>query len=189
MSAFMFGFQMLSSLQECFVRKSVLSGCTRFDPGPVVIMAEELVDIVILGASGFTGKHVIGELLKFVNEPNSAQPRKIAIAGRCRKKLAAALTWASSTQDSSLTASVRIFEADVGNSESLISLCKKTKVLISCVGPYRKFGKPVVEACVQTGVDYLDVTGEPEFMEEMEFLYHEKAMQTGRWLISAFRIN
>lgn len=142
-----------------------------------MVMAEELVDIVILGASGFTGKYVIRELLKFVNEPNSAQPRKIAIAGRCKKKLAAALTWAS--QDSSLTASVPIFEADIGSLESLISLCKKTKVLISCVGPYRKFGKPVVEACVQTGVDYLDVTGEPEFMEEMEFLHHKKAMQTG----------
>lgn len=139
-------------------------------------MAEELVDIVILGASGFTGKYVLRELLKFANPPNSA-PRKIAIAGRSKKKLAAALTWASS--DPLLSSSVPIYEADVNSVQSLITLCKKTKVLVSCVGPYRKYGRPVVEACVEAGVDYLDITGEPEFMEEMEHLYHEKAMQTG----------
>ena len=138
-------------------------------------MAEEVVDIVILGASGFTGKYVLRELLKFANQ-NPA--RKIAIAGRSRKKLAAALTWASS--DPAMSASVPIFEADVNSVQSLVSLCKKTKVLVSCVGPYRKYGRPVVEACVEAGVDYLDITGEPEFMEQMEHLYHDKAVQTGK---------
>lgn len=141
-------------------------------------MAEELVDIVILGASGFTGKYVLRELLKFANPA-----RKIAIAGRSRKKLAAALTWASS--DPALSASVPIFEADVNSVQSLVSLCKKTKVLVSCVGPYRKYGRPVVEACVEAGVDYLDITGEPEFMEQMEHLYHDKAVQTGSLVVSA----
>ena len=142
-------------------------------------MAEDLVDIVILGASGFTGKYVLRELLKFANPPNCA-PRRIAIAGRSKKKLAAALTWASS--DPSLSSSVPIYEADVNSMQSLITLCKKTKVLVSCVGPYRKYGRPVVEACVEAGVDYLDITGEPEFMEQMEHSYHEKAMQTGLFL-------
>lgn len=143
-------------------------------------MAEDLVDLVILGASGFTGKYVLREFLKFAtSSPHSAQPRKIAIAGRSKKKLAAALTWAS--RDLGSISSVPIYEADVSSVESLVSLCKKTKVLVSCVGPYRKYGRPVVEACVEAGVDYLDITGEPEFMEEMEFLYHEKALQTGGW--------
>lgn len=143
-----------------------------------MVMAEELVDIVILGASGFTGKYVLRELLKFANPPNSV-PRKIAIAGRSKEKLAAALTWASGDKNPSLSSSISIYEADVNNVQSLITLCKKTKVLVSCVGPYRKYGRPVVEACVEAGVDYLDITGEPEFMEQMEHLYHEKASQTG----------
>lgn len=151
-------------------------------------MAEEVVDIVILGASGFTGKYVLRELLKFVNPPN-APPRRIAIAGRSKKKLAAALTWASSSSgDQNLSMNtnnninVPIYEADVNSVQSLISLCKKTKVLVSCVGPYRKYGEPVVQACVEAGVDYLDITGEPEFMEKMEHLYHEKAKQSG-WFV------
>ncbi|XP_073387290.1 probable mitochondrial saccharopine dehydrogenase-like oxidoreductase At5g39410 [Physcomitrium patens] len=147
-------------------------------------MAEELVDIVILGASGFTGKYVLRELLKFANPPNSV-PRKIAIAGRSKEKLAAALTWASGDKNPSLSSSISIYEADVNNVQSLITLCKKTKVLVSCVGPYRKYGRPVVEACVEAGVDYLDITGEPEFMEQMEHLYHEKASQTGSLVVSA----
>lgn len=136
------------------------------------------MDIVILGASGFTGKYVLRELLKFAATPNS-EPRKIAIAGRSKRKLAAALTWASRDHPPSLSSSIPIFEADVNSVPSLIALCKKTKVLVSCVGPFRKYGRPVVEACVEAGVDYLDITGEPEFMEQMEHLYHEKAMQTG----------
>lgn len=141
-------------------------------------MAEESVDVVILGASGFTGKYVLREILKFVS-PSNAPLRKIAIAGRSKKKLAAALTWASGGLNASVSSSIPIYEADVSNVESLVAVCKKTKLLLNCVGPYRKYGRPVVEACVEAGVDYLDITGEPDFMERMEHLYHEKAMQTG----------
>jgi short subunit dehydrogenase-like uncharacterized protein len=164
-------------------------------------MAEELVDIVVLGASGFTGKYVLRELLKFRNE-TGREPRKIGIAGRSKKKLAAALTWAAADSSSSASSagagggndpdnasppSVVIYEADVNDIASLRAVCRKTRVLVSCVGPYRKYGQPIVEACVEAGVDYLDITGEPEFMERMEVLYHEKAKQTGAIFLSFVR--
>ncbi|KAG8367002.1 hypothetical protein BUALT_Bualt16G0027100 [Buddleja alternifolia] len=59
------------------------------------------------------------------------------------------------------------------------------KIILNCVGPFGLHGQPVVSAYVDSGCDYLDICGEPEFMERMEALYHERAVEKGSLVISA----
>ncbi|KAF5203102.1 Saccharopine dehydrogenase-like oxidoreductase [Thalictrum thalictroides] len=138
-------------------------------------------DIAILGASGFTGKYVVREALKFLNTP-STPLKTIALAGRNPDKITESLKWAS---QSTTPPPISIVKADVSDPSSLRDLCSKSKLVLNCVGPFRLYGEPVVSACVETGCDYLDICGEPEFMEKMEAFYHEKAMENGSLVISA----
>ncbi len=57
--------------------------------------------------------------------------------------------------------------------------------MLNVVGPYRLYGEPVVRACAECGTDYLDVSGEPEFMERMEAKYHDVAAANGCRIASA----
>ncbi|GAY52783.1 hypothetical protein CUMW_144600 [Citrus unshiu] len=140
----------------------------------------ELFDVIILGASGFTGKYVVREALKLFNLPSSPI-KNLALAGRNPTKVKQALQWASPSH----SLSIPILTADTTDPPSLHRLCSQTKLLLNCVGPYRLHGDPVAAACVHSGCDYLDISGEPEFMERMEARYHEKAVETGSLLVSA----
>ncbi|XP_076918722.1 putative mitochondrial saccharopine dehydrogenase-like oxidoreductase At5g39410 [Bidens hawaiensis] len=136
-------------------------------------------DIIIFGASGFTGKYVIREALKFLNAPNSPF-KTLALAGRNSSKLSDALKWASDTHPT-----IPFITADTSDPPSLRRMASQTKLILNCVGPFRLYGEPVVAACVEAGCDYLDISGEPEFMERMEAGYHEKAVEKGSLVISA----
>ncbi|KAK4712403.1 hypothetical protein R3W88_006916 [Solanum pinnatisectum] len=137
-------------------------------------------DVIILGASGFTGKHV-REALKFLNVPSSPL-KNFAIAGRYTSKLSQALQWASGPNS---PPEIPILIADTTKPASLRHLASQTKIILNCVGPFRLYGEPVVEACVDSGCDYLDICGEPEFMERMEVKYHDKAVVNGSLVVSA----
>ncbi|XP_057964218.1 probable mitochondrial saccharopine dehydrogenase-like oxidoreductase At5g39410 [Malania oleifera] len=138
-------------------------------------------DLVILGASGFTGKYVVREALKFLNAPSSPL-KTLALAGRNPAKLDQTLKWASQSQTPS---PIPILTADTADPSSLHLLCTKTKLILNCVGPFRLYGEPVVAACVEAGCDYLDICGEPEFIERMEAKFHEKAGERGSLVVSA----
>ncbi|EPZ36846.1 hypothetical protein ROZALSC1DRAFT_29965 [Rozella allomycis CSF55] len=126
---------------------------------------ERKFDIVIFGASGFTGRYVIEYALKHIDSTI-----KIAVAGRSIQKLQSILI------------------ADVSDSASLNSMAKSTKVVINLTGPYRTLGEPVIKACIENFTDYVDITGEPEvnvelywkkFMEKMHFKYNNQAKENG----------
>lgn len=80
---------------------------------------------------------------------------------------------------------VTILEADTGDQEALERVAAKCSVIINCVGPYRFFGEPVVQACVAQGTSYVDVCGEPQFLEEMQVKYHEAAKQKGVYIVGS----
>jgi short subunit dehydrogenase-like uncharacterized protein len=73
--------------------------------------------------------------------------------------------------------------ADVGDTDSVRRVAESARVVISTVGPYIHYGEPMVAACAATGTDYVDLTGEPEFVDLMWLRYHEEAQRTGARLV------
>ncbi|KAK1316282.1 hypothetical protein QJS10_CPA05g01816 [Acorus calamus] len=128
-------------------------------------------DLVILGASGFTGKYVIREALKFLNVPSSPLT-SIALAGRNPSKIAQSLHWASPTTP------LNPYPSSNPTSKTHLRFSH------SATEP-RLYGEPVVKACVESGADYLDICGEPEFMERVEAAYHDRAVERGSLVVSA----
>lgn len=137
----------------------------------------EVYDIIIFGASGFTGKYVVKEALKFLT-PNSPL-KSLALAGKNPSKLVETLKWASPSHPT-----LPLIVADTSDPLSIRRMASQAKLVLNCVGPFRFHGESVVAACVEAGCDYLDICGEPEFMERMEAFYHEKAVEMGSLVVS-----
>ena len=133
-------------------------------------------DLVLLGATGYTGKLTA----QYIQE-NVATDLKWAIAGRNTGKLNSVAEELKRINCDRLQPAIEIAEQ---SAKDLQALARKTKVLISTVGPYHKFGSPVVEACAKAGTHYLDVTGETPWVYDMEKAWHETAKQNGAALIS-----
>jgi short subunit dehydrogenase-like uncharacterized protein len=129
-------------------------------------------DIVVLGATGFTGALTAEHLLEHA-PPGS----RLALAGRNRQRLEAVRE--------RLGADIALISADTSDPASMRSLAESTSVVITTVGPYTSYGEPVVAACAAAGTGYLDLTGEPEFMDRMYVLHHAQAVSTGARLLHA----
>ncbi len=120
-------------------------------------------DIVLIGATGFTGQLTADYLLK------QQKPLKFALAGRNAEKLAQIRELLLA--DNPTAAAPDILIADSHDMASLRQLCAQTKVVITTVGPYALHGEDLVAACVTQGCDYVDLTGEPQFVSEMQQKY------------------
>jgi short subunit dehydrogenase-like uncharacterized protein len=139
-------------------------------------MAEREYDIVVFGATGFTGALTAEYLAR-----NAPATTRWALAGRNRDKLEA--TRRRLAESSPAVAQVPLLSADVGDASSVRSLAESTRVVITTVGPYINYGEPLVAACAAAGTSYVDLTGEPEFVDLMWLRYHEQAEQTGARLV------
>ena len=129
-------------------------------------------DIVLFGATGFTGR-LIAEYLAGV-APEAA---RIAVAGRDKVKL--------EELAGGLGREVAVVEADVTDLASMRAMAESTRVLITTVGPYTLHGEPAVAACAAAGTDYLDLCGEPEFFDRTWLEHHATAEESGARLIHA----
>lgn len=122
-------------------------------------------DLVLFGASGFTGRLVAEHLARSGERP------RWAIAGRSREKLEA------------LGLRVPVLVADAHDRRALDELVRRTKVVCTTVGPYAKHGGDLVAACVEAGTHYCDLTGEVPWMRRMIDLHHERARATGARIV------
>ncbi|XP_063078581.1 saccharopine dehydrogenase b [Engraulis encrasicolus] len=141
--------------------------------------------VVVFGASGFTGQYVVEEVAKRLGE-GPERNLKWAIAGRSRGKLEKVLQRVANNLDKpELKCAVEVIVADVGQPESLAIMCKQAVVVLNCVGPYRFYGEPVVKACIENGAHYIDICGEPQFLEGMELFLGRKAQESGVYVIGS----
>ena len=131
-------------------------------------------DLIVYGATGFTGR-LICEHLNATYGVN--QDIKWAMAGRSQSKLEQV------RNELGLDSTVELFVADTGDMASLNKLVLTTKVLISAVGPYQKYGSDVIKACAESGTDYVDLCGEPTWMREMIAQYNATAKSNGARIV------
>ena len=128
------------------------------------------LDVVLYGASGFVGVLVARHLAE--HAPAGA---RIALAGRSPAKLAAV--------QAKLGVDWPILVAEAADAEALGRLAASTRVIITTVGPYLKYGRELVHACAAAGTDYVDLTGEVFFVRESIDANHELARSTGARIV------
>ncbi|TKR87292.1 hypothetical protein L596_011709 [Steinernema carpocapsae] len=144
----------------------------------------ERYDIVIYGATGFTGAYVIEQIENSKALSVSKSEIKFAIAGRSESKMKATLKTVGSRVGKDLSAT-KIIIADSSKSESLAEMAKQAKVIINAVGPYRLYGEAVVKAAVENGASHVDISGEPAFLERMQMTYGKQAEENGVYVVGA----
>ncbi|WP_405099503.1 saccharopine dehydrogenase family protein [Micromonospora sp. NBC_01412] len=135
-------------------------------------------DVVLFGATGFTGGLTAEYLAR-----HAPDGLRWALAGRNPAKLAAVRDRLAAIDPA--LAGLPLLTADVTDPESLRRVAGSARVVASTVGPYVHHGEPLVAACAAAGTDYLDITGEPEFVDRMYVRHHAEAVRTGARLVHA----
>ncbi|WOJ98247.1 saccharopine dehydrogenase NADP-binding domain-containing protein [Congregibacter brevis] len=131
-------------------------------------------DIVVFGATGFTGK-LICEYLKETYGTNAEF--RWAMAGRNLAKLEQV------REELGIDSAVSLLVADSDDKASVDALASSTRVLLSAAGPYQQYGSSVVESCARLGTDYVDLNGEPLWMKDMIATNDAAARESGARIV------
>ena len=131
-------------------------------------------DIVVYGATGFVGKLTADYLAR------AGAGARIALAGRSPDRLRSVRdTLGESAGD------WPVLTADAASPSTLDEMAARTRVVVTTVGPYTRYGLPLVAACAAAGTDYADLTGEAMFVRESIDLHHKQAADTGARIVHA----
>ena len=137
-------------------------------------MSDKSFDVVIYGATGFTGKLVVEYMQeKYGNDEGISW----AIAGRSEEKLN------SVREELKVGSNVPQLLVDSNDTDSIASMVQQTKCVLTTVGPYQLYGANILQQCVIHGVDYVDLCGEPGWMHEMINEHAEQAKETGARIV------
>ena len=136
-------------------------------------MSDREFDIIIYGASGFTGRLVA----EYLQAEYAGTGLKWAMAGRNVEKLQ------SVAGEMKIDGDVAILSANSDDPASLAAMAARTKAIITTVGPYQLYGEPLLKACVEAGTDYVDLCGEPAWMKDMIDRYDDAAKKSGARIV------
>ncbi|NCP64695.1 MAG: saccharopine dehydrogenase [Paraglaciecola sp.] len=131
-------------------------------------------DLIVYGASGFTGRLVAEYLVQHYANDSSL---KWAMAGRSTTKLAQV------RDEIGAPASTPLVKADADDLASMQAMVDRTKLVLTTVGPYQLYGSQLVELCAKSGVDYVDLCGEPVWMREMIDAHEQTAQASGARIV------
>jgi len=130
-------------------------------------MASKPFDIILIGATGFTGERAA----HYLND-HAPDDLNWGIAARNSDKL-------SAVADKLILSPDRCFTVDTTNKEQVEAVVKLTKIVITTVGPFSLYGEEVIAACAKFGIHYLDITGEVGFIKKMKDRYGDLAEKNG----------
>ncbi len=139
-------------------------------------MGTRRYDVVIFGATGFTGQLTAGYLAR-----SAPAGTRWALAGRNHAKLVSVRKTLAALNPA--CAKLDLLTVDAADAAALKRTAESARVIITTVGPYILHGEPLVAACTAAGTGYVDLTGEPEFVDLMWLRYHEQAQKSGARIV------
>jgi short subunit dehydrogenase-like uncharacterized protein len=151
--------------------QSRCNGLTAGSVGTVTATPREF-DIVLYGATGFVGKLTAEYLAQ------AGKDVRVALAGRSTERLLAVRDSLGESAQS-----WPVLAVDASSPSTLNDMAARTQVVVTTVGPYARYGLPLVAACAAAGTDYADLTGEANFIRESIDLYHKQAADTGARIV------
>jgi short subunit dehydrogenase-like uncharacterized protein len=140
------------------------------------VTTERRYDLALFGATGFTGGLTADYLAA-----NAQEGLRWALVGRNREKLESVRARLAAASPEAPAPD--LLEADAADRGALAKVAESSRVVISTVGPYALYGGPLVAACASAGSDYVDLTGEPEFVDRMWVENHAQAERSGARLV------
>jgi saccharopine dehydrogenase (NAD+, L-glutamate forming) len=135
-------------------------------------------DLILFGATGFTG----GLVTDYLAQASAREPLRWAIAGRDAGRLAQVRAQVAAVAGAIVP---EVLTADVGDPAAMTALAAATTAVITTVGPYARYGEPLLRACAENGTHYTDLTGEPQFVHRMREKYDAVAKRSGARIVNS----